>query len=81
MIYASLIGADDSMQSDEFEVKTLHELGTYQTVFNEVKIERLFGSKISDFSFIQSISYMNAQSKKVSGKRFYCVIDAGKVND
>ena len=81
VIYASLIGADDSMQADEFEVKTSHELGTYQTVFNEEKIERLFGSRISDFSYIQSISYMDAQSKKVSGKRFYCVIDAGKVND
>ena len=80
MIYASLIGADDSMQSDEFEVKTLHEFGTYQTVFNEEKIERLFGSRISDFSYIQSMSYMNVQSKKVSEKRFYCVIDAEKVN-
>ena len=80
VIYASLMGADDSMQADEFEVKTSHELGTYQTVFNEEKIARLFGSRISDFSYIQSISYMDVRSKKVSSKRFYCVIDAGRVN-
>jgi SAM-dependent methyltransferase len=80
VIYASLIGGDDSMHSDEFEVQTLHEFGTYQTVFNEEKIARLFGSRVSDFSYFESVSYIDVELKKVSSKRFYCVIDAGKVN-
>ncbi|MDB4245582.1 class I SAM-dependent methyltransferase [Amylibacter sp.] len=80
VIYASLIGADESMQSNEFEVQTAHEFGTYQTVFNEEKIASLFDSSISNFSYFASISYMDVQSEKVSSKRFYCVIDAEKVN-
>jgi ubiquinone/menaquinone biosynthesis C-methylase UbiE len=80
VIYASLIGADESMQSNEFEVQTAHEFGTYQTVFNEEKIASLFGSSVSNFSYFESIAYMDVQSEKVSSKRFYCVIDAGKVN-
>ena len=56
VIYASLIGADDSMQSDEFEVKTSHEFGTFQTVFNEEKIVSLFGSDISEFTYFTAVS-------------------------
>ena len=81
MIYASLIGADDSMQSDEFEVKTFHEFGTYQTVFNEEKIASLFGSSISDFSYFKSITHIDVGSNIIDGKRFYCVIETDKMSN
>lgn len=81
VIYATLIGADDSMQSDEFEVKTLHEFGTYQTVFNEEKIASLFGSSISDFSYFKSITHIDVGSNIIDGKRFYCVIETDKMSN
>ena len=81
VIYASLIDADDSMQSDEFEVKTSHEFGTFQTVFNEEKIVSLFGSDISEFNYFTAVSSIDVGSNKISGKRFYCAIDAEKIND
>ena len=80
VIYASLIGADESMESDEFEVQTLHEFATYQTVFNEEKIASLFGSSISDFSYFESISYIDVGSNTINGKRFYCVIETERIN-
>ena len=81
VIYASLIGADDSMQSDEFEVKTSHEFGPFQTVFNEEKIVILFGSDISEFNYFTAVSSIDVGSNKIAGKRFYCAIDAEKIND
>ena len=80
VIYASLIGADESIDAGEFEVQTSHEFGTYQTVFDKEKIARLFGSKLSDFSYFTALSYSDIESNKISGKRFYCVIEAGKIN-
>lgn len=79
VIYASLIGPDESMGSNEFEVQTLHEFGTYQTVFNKEKIASLFGSNISNFSYFVSISCMDVQSKKIGSKRFHCVIESEKI--
>ena len=79
VIYASLIGPDESMGSNEFEVQTLHEFGTYQTVFNKEKIASLFGSNISNFSYFASISCMDVQSKKIGSKRFHCVIESEKI--
>jgi len=81
VIYASLIGADESMESDEFEVQTALEFGTYQTIFDEEKISRLFGSDINDFDFFQAVNYMDVRSNKINGKRFYCVIDAERIGD
>tara|TARA_B110000977_G_scaffold85339_1_gene113924 strand:- start:686 stop:1393 length:708 start_codon:yes stop_codon:yes gene_type:complete len=81
LIYASLIGADETMESDEFEIQTLHEFGTYQTVFNEEKITSLFGSSISDFSYFKSISHFDVESNIINSKRFYCVIGTDKINN
>ena len=41
IIYASLIGYDPSMTSEE-SVKTQHEKGTIQTVYDQEKICKLF---------------------------------------
>jgi ubiquinone/menaquinone biosynthesis C-methylase UbiE len=81
VIYASLIGGDDSMDSDEFEVQTTHEFGTYQTVFDEKKIARLFGSDINRFSYFTAVSHIDIGSNKINGKRFYCVIEENEIND
>lgn len=69
-----------TINADEFEVETVHEFGTYQTVFDKERIEHLFGSKISEFSYFTAISYTDVESNKINGKRVYCVIEAEKVN-
>ena len=81
VIYASLIGGDDSMVSSEFEVQTTHEFGTYQTVFDEQKVAHLFGSDVQNFSYFKLVSYTDIESKKINSKRFYCVIAADQISD
>ena len=81
VIYASLIGVDESMDDNEFEVQTPLEFGTYQTVFDEDRISRLFGSDINDFTYFTAVSYIDVGSYKINDKRFYCVIDAERIND
>jgi SAM-dependent methyltransferase len=81
VIYASLIGGDESMDSDEFEVQTAHEFGTYQNVFDEKKISSLFGLDLNHFSYFTAVSYIDLISNKTTGKRFYCVLRAEEGND
>lgn len=80
LVYASLIGADDSMDETEFEIKTPREFGTYQTVYDKEKIAQLFGAKISDFIFLTQISNIDIKSNLIKGKRFYCVIESEDIN-
>ena len=52
IIYASLIGYDPSMTSEEFVVKTQHEKGTIQTVYDQEKfVNFLILAKNSLFIF------------------------------
>ncbi|MBT7968956.1 MAG: class I SAM-dependent methyltransferase [Methylococcales bacterium] len=80
VIYAGLIGSDNAMEFEEFEVQTAFEFGTYQTVFDEKKIASLFGSNVSNFIYFHAVTYTDIESKKITGKRFYCVIDSENLN-
>lgn len=79
LIYASFIGTDDNMVAEEFEVVTIHEQGTYQTVFDENKISYLFGAEISDFSYLSSVASMDVAKNEITNKRYYCVIESHKL--
>ena len=73
IIYASLIGHDPSMTSEEFVVKTQHEKGTIQTVFDEEKICNLFGISKEKFIYFSCINQTNCNSKTLTGKRYYVI--------
>ena len=80
LVYASLIGKSDDMNADEFLVSTIHEKGTYQTVFDENKISSLFGIKLENFRHLSLINQVDIETKKLTGKRYYCVIDSELIN-
>ena len=73
IIYASLIGHEPSMSSEEFVVKTQHEKGTIQTVFDQEKICKLFGIDKEQFIYFTCIDQTDCHSKKLTGKRYYVI--------
>ena len=81
LVYASFIGNDSSMSSDEFIVSTEHEKGTVQTVFNVDKITSLFGVPIEKFLYFRSVDKIDCISKKLLGKRYYCVLESDLIKE
>ena len=79
IIYASLIGQDPTMPSNEFVVKTQREMGTIQSVFNQEKICKLFGTIKEKFIYFSCIDQTDCISKKLTGKRYYVVIKCSDV--
>ena len=79
IIYASLIGQDPTMPSNEFVVKTQREMGTIQSVFNQEKICKLFGTTKEKFIYFSCIDQTDCISKKLTGKRYYVVIKCSDV--
>ena len=74
IIYASFIGRNPMMsKKDEFVVKTKHEEGTIQTLFNQKKIYRLFGIDKKKFIYFSCINQTDCFSKKLTSKRYYVV--------
>jgi len=74
IIYASLIGHDPSMTSEEFVVKTQHEKGTIQTVFDQEKICKLFSIDKEQFIYFSCIDQFDCNSNKLIGKRYYVIV-------
>ena len=79
IIYASLIGQDPTMPSNEFVVKTQLEMGTIQSVFNQEKICKLFGTTKEKFIYFSCIDQTDCISKKLTSKRYYVVIKCSDV--
>ena len=79
IIYASLIGQDPTMPSNEFVVKTQREMGTIQSVFNQEKICKLFGTTKEKFIYFSCIDQTECISEKLTGKRYYVVIKCSDV--
>ena len=79
IIYASFIGQDPTIPSNEFVIKTQREKGTIQSVFNQEKICKLFGTTKEKFIYFSSIDQTDCISKKLTGKRFYVVIKCSDV--
>tara|TARA_B110000238_G_C16028744_1_gene396442 strand:+ start:238 stop:942 length:705 start_codon:yes stop_codon:yes gene_type:complete len=79
IIYASFIGKDPTLLSDEFVVKTEHEKGTVQTVFNQEKICKLFDTTKEKFIYFSCIEQTSCYSQKLTGKRYYAVIKSSNV--
>jgi|TARA_B110001450_G_scaffold244273_1_gene256258 hypothetical protein len=77
--YASFIGQDPTISSNEFVVKTQHEMGTIQSVFNQEKICKLFGTTKEKFVYFSCIDYTDCISQKITGKRYYVVIKCSDV--
>jgi len=74
IIYASLIGKDSLRVDDEFIVKTKHENGTIQTVFNEKKICDLFGINKQKFIYFSRIKQKDCVTNKINSNRYYVVM-------
>lgn len=74
IIYASFIGHDPSMNSEEFVVKTQLEKGTIQTVFDQEKICKLFSIDEKQFIYFSCIDQFDCNSKKLIGKRYYVIV-------
>ena len=79
LIYASFIGKDPMISSNEFVVKTQHEMGTIQSVFNQEKICKLFGTTKKKFVYFSLIDQTDCISKKLISKRYYVVIKCSDV--
>ena len=79
LIYASFIGKDPTIPSNEFVVKTQREMGTIQSVFNQEKICNLFGTTKKKFVYFSLIDQTDCISKKLTGKRYYVVIKCSDV--
>ena len=79
LIYASFIGKDPMIPSNEFVVKTQHEMGTIQSVFNQEKICKLFGTTKKKFVYFSLIDQTDCISKKLISKRYYVVIKCSDV--
>ena len=73
IIYASLIGFDPSITSEEFIVKKQHEKGTIQTVYDQEKICKLFDLDEKQFIYFSCIDQTDYISKKLTAKRYYVV--------
>jgi SAM-dependent methyltransferase len=74
-IYASFIGWDPSIASDEFVVETEHEKGTVQTVFDEAKIAELLDVERDNFKLFRRIDQIECKSGDLVACRYYCVIE------
>ena len=74
IIYASLIGYDPSMTSEEFVVKTQHEKGTIQTVYDQEKICKLFDIGKEQFVYFSCIDQTDCISNKLNAKRYYVIV-------
>jgi len=74
VIYASFIGRNHAMnKKDEFVVKTKHEEGTIQTIFNQKKIYKLFDIDKKNFIYFSCNIQTDCLSKKLMSKRYYVV--------
>jgi len=73
-IYASFIGRDDAIASDEFIVTTEHENGTVQSVFDPGKIADLFSVEAGSFDHFACIEQHDCKTGKLTGRRYYCVL-------
>jgi SAM-dependent methyltransferase len=74
IIYASFIGKNPMVsKKDEFVVKTKHEEGTIQTLFDEKKIYKLFGIDKKKFIYFSCIKQTDCHLKKLISKRYYVV--------
>lgn len=79
IIYASLIGQDSTIPGNEFVVKTQHEMGTIQSVFNKEKICKLFSASKEKFLYFSCVDQTNCVSEKLTGKRYYVVIKCSDI--
>ena len=74
LIYASFIGSNDSINSEEFVVSTTHEQGTIQSVYDEEKISKLFGVETQNFKYFKKIVELDPISNLTLDCRYYCVV-------
>jgi len=74
LIYASFIGYNDSINSDEFVVSTKLEKGTIQSVYDEEKIYKLFGVEAQEFKYFNKTVQLDAKSNSIIDCRYYCVV-------
>ena len=74
LIYASFIGSNDSINSEEFVVSTTHEQGTIQSVYDEEKIQKLFGVQTQKFKYFKKIVELDSMSNLIVDCRYYCVV-------
>lgn len=74
LIYASFIGSNDSINSEEFVVSTTHEQGTIQSVYDEEKIQKLFGVQTQKFKYFKKIVELDSLSNLIVNCRYYCVV-------
>ena len=73
-IYASFIGINDSINSNEFVVSTAHEQGTIQSVYDEEKIQKLFGVHTQKFKYFKKVVELDSKSNLILDCRYYCVV-------
>lgn len=74
-IYASLIAFDPEIHStDEYLVTTKSEQGTIQSVFDDKKVEDLFGIKLESFTFLRQVKQIDPIKDVVIGNRYYIVV-------
>lgn len=74
LIYASFIGRNDSINSEEFAVSTKHEQGTIQSVYDEEKIQKLFGVQSQKFKYFKKVVELDSISNLIVDSRYYCVV-------
>ena len=74
LIYASFIGSNDLINSEEFVVSTTHEQGTIQSVYDEEKIQKLFGVQTQKFKYFKKIVELDSMSNLIVDCRYYCVV-------
>ena len=78
LIYASFIGHNDSINSDEFVVSTKLEKGTIQSVYDEEKICKLFGVEAQELKYFNKTVQFDAISNSIIDCRYYCVFSNTK---
>lgn len=74
LIYASFIGCNDSINTDEFVVSTKLEKGTIQSVYDEEKIYELFGVQSQKFKYFKKVVELDSMSNLIVDCRYYCVV-------
>ena len=62
------------MTSEEFVVKTQHEKGTIQTVYDQEKICKLFDIGKEQFVYFSCIDQTDCISNKLNAKRYYVIV-------
>lgn len=73
-IYASFIGSNDSINSEEFVVSSTLEQGTIQSVYDEEKIKKLFGLETQKFKYFKKVVELDSMSNLILDSRYYCVV-------